>query len=299
MTGARVLYGIGATKAGTSWLYRMLHGHPECRLREVKEAHYWDSFAPEAAARQVGILRGQIARWQIELTRAVSEEKLRKVEGLMAQIADVAGLIEVLEGDRTDDRAYLDWLHAGSEGRRIVADVTPAYGIQPQPILRRMAALTEGARFLYLVRDPLVRLWSHVRMEAAREGAAEADLEQRANGMLRRIIDKGVRPHVLARGDYPATVARLRATLPADALKVEFCERLYTEEGWRDLCLWLGIGYHPLDGSRRVHEGPKVPLRAELADRAVRFLKDHYDWAAREMGPLPREWQDSLARTGA
>ncbi|MCC5975039.1 MAG: sulfotransferase [Rubellimicrobium sp.] len=298
MTGPRLLYGMGATKAGSSWLYRMLHGHPDCRLREVKEAHYWDTFAPASAARQAAVLRGQIARWQVERARAAAEGKPRKAEGLTAQMAEVAGLIAVLEGDRAGDRAYLDWLFAGSEGRRIVADVTPAYGIQPAPILRRMATLTEGARYLYLMRDPLARLWSHVRMEAARDSGAATDLEQKANGMLKRIIDKGVRSHVLERGDYPAIVARIREHLPADALRVEFCERLQTDEGWRDLCLWLGIGYHAPDGSRRVHQGPKVALHADLAGKAVRFLKEHYDWAAQEMGPLPREWQDSLAKVG-
>ena len=35
--------GIGAQKAGTSWLHEMLKLHPDVGLPKVKELHYWDS----------------------------------------------------------------------------------------------------------------------------------------------------------------------------------------------------------------------------------------------------------------
>lgn len=35
-------YGIGAQKAGTTWLYEMLKGHPQIYLPKRKEIHYWD-----------------------------------------------------------------------------------------------------------------------------------------------------------------------------------------------------------------------------------------------------------------
>ena len=38
-----VMYGIGATKAGTSWLYRYLAAHPDGYLRSIKELHFFDS----------------------------------------------------------------------------------------------------------------------------------------------------------------------------------------------------------------------------------------------------------------
>ena len=33
------LFCVGATKAGTSWLYEHLYAHPECRFRTIKELH--------------------------------------------------------------------------------------------------------------------------------------------------------------------------------------------------------------------------------------------------------------------
>ena len=37
-----VLICVGATKAGTSWLYDHLRVHPDCHLRSIKELHYFD-----------------------------------------------------------------------------------------------------------------------------------------------------------------------------------------------------------------------------------------------------------------
>lgn len=39
---SRVLYGIGAQKAGTSWLFQALRRHPQIAFPLRKEAHYWD-----------------------------------------------------------------------------------------------------------------------------------------------------------------------------------------------------------------------------------------------------------------
>ena len=33
---------VGATKAGTSFLYEHLAAHPQCHFRTIKELHYFD-----------------------------------------------------------------------------------------------------------------------------------------------------------------------------------------------------------------------------------------------------------------
>ena len=43
MSEATLMFGVGATKAGTSWLYRYLADHPECHLRSIKELHFFDA----------------------------------------------------------------------------------------------------------------------------------------------------------------------------------------------------------------------------------------------------------------
>ena len=51
-TDKTVLFGIGAQKAGTSWLHSVLSSHPECHL-PVKEVHYFDTAVDPARAESV------------------------------------------------------------------------------------------------------------------------------------------------------------------------------------------------------------------------------------------------------
>ena len=38
-----LMFCIGATKAGTSWLHRYISNHPESHMRGIKELHYFDA----------------------------------------------------------------------------------------------------------------------------------------------------------------------------------------------------------------------------------------------------------------
>jgi hypothetical protein len=293
-----LLYCVGATKAGTSWLYRTLADHPDCALRSVKEAHYWDTFDPEDRVKQVRALGVRLDAMRTNRAGAVAKGIDWQVANLDRQIVDLTALIAVLDGDRTGDTAYRNWVFGDAE-QQLVADMTPNYATLPRESFLHMAGLSGVVRFVYLVRDPLSRLWSHVRMQAERQQSPDDVFEEKANSILWRILNRGGETHILKRGDYPATVARLRDAVPASLLRVEYCERLFTEAGLRDMCGFLGIRFVGPGPQRVVHEGQKATMRPELARKAVRFLKEHYDWAAREMGPLPREWQDNLARMAA
>ena len=299
MAEPTLLYCVGATKAGTSWFYRTLADHPECGLRSVKEAHYWDTFETDVRDKQVVAFRKRLETFRATRDMAASQGIRWQEENMARQVADIEGMIRVLEGDRTGDVAYAGWLAAGAEGKMLVADMTPNYALLSEALFARMAALRPVVRFVYLVRDPLARLWSHVRMQAERKLLPEETLEKKANATLWRILNRGQERHIVERGDYPGTVARLKRAIPAGMLRIEYCERLFTEAGLRDMCAFLGIGFSGRMPEGKVHEGPKVALREDLIPAAVKFLKDQYDWAAREMGPLPREWQDNLARMAA
>ena len=47
MADPTLLICVGATKAGTSWMYRYLHDHEAYYARSVKECHYFSTFNPK------------------------------------------------------------------------------------------------------------------------------------------------------------------------------------------------------------------------------------------------------------
>ena len=295
MTDAALIYCVGATKAGTSWLYRYLHAHDGVTVRAVKEAHYWNTDRPGALKHQLAALDRKAATLRTRQAEAADEGKVWKVGNLGRQIAEVEALIAVLSGDRAGHAGYRDWLFAGAEGLP-VADITPAYALLPAVRYREMAAVSPVTRFLFLLRDPIDRLWSHVRMIAKRQPVAGQGFEARANAILSEVVAGDARhAHIVTRGDYRDTLTRLRAAVPARDLLTAFMERMVTGEALGAICAFLGIAERPAP-EKRVHEGLPARMDESLRPRVAAALKEQYDWVAENVGPLPQRWQDNLQR---
>ncbi len=295
--GPTLLYGVGATKAGTSWLYRYLADHPDCHLRTVKELHYWDSFPPAARDKQLIALRGLLERYRATRAEADQARPRRgwQVENMTRRIADLEALIPVIEGARQGDARYYGYLTDGAGSAALVGDLTPAYGLLPKAKLARMADLP-GAKFLLLMRDPVERLWSHVRMQARRQCQPGETPETKAPRILNRAMKGKTETHIPERGDYKGMIERLRAAVPSRAVMVEFAEAMFTPEGLARICRFLGISHVPADTDRRVHESAEIALSAAQRAEAAAFLRPQYEFVEGVMGYLPDAWQSNRVR---
>jgi len=298
MSDPTLLYCVGATKAGTSALYRYLHDHDACKLPPVKEAHYWDTFDADLRDKQVVAYTRRLA--ELRDARVVAEVAGQgwKVKNMTRRIKSMTTLIDVLKGDRTDDLPYAAWLLDGADDAALVADMTPNYALVDDATLQRMADLSATTKFVYLMRDPIERLWSHVRMQARRFRQDDEVYAKKANNILWRVVNAGQETHLAERGDYAATVSKLRRVLPEGRLFVGFAETLFSVDGLKRLCAFLGITYQPFI-AERVHEGEAVQMREDLRAKVAAFLQEQYDWVAMNVAPLPDHWQQSLKRAQA
>lgn len=296
MAAPTLLYGVGATKAGTTWLYRYLHDHPECAMPAVKEAHYWDTFDAAAREKQLVSFRVRLREMRAEKRAATEAGRGWQVDNLNRRINEMKALLDTLEGDRVTDQAYLDWLFVGRADAQVVADMTPNYATLPDDVLARMRDADPQSKFIFLIRDPLDRLWSHIRMQARRQRQDHEKYEKKSNNILYRMLNRGQETHILERGDYPKIIRKLRRVIPEGRLLVQFAEDLYTVAGLARVCAFLGIKPETPRIAAPVHEGPEVVMLDKLRPRALGLLSEHYEWVARHIGPLPQRWQDNLAR---
>jgi hypothetical protein len=146
------------------------------------------------------------------------------------------------------------------------------------------------------MRDPVERLWSHVRMQAVRQRQPGEEVPVKANRILNRVVNRGLETHIPERGDYAGTVSRLLASVPGAQLLIEFAEKLRTEAGLRQLCAFLGISYRPAAVERVEHRGAPLSLTPRQRGQAAAFLAPQYDFVERTFGPLPDAWQANMAR---
>lgn len=283
-----LLFGIGATKAGTSWLHRYLAGHPDCALRSIKELHFFDTAADRDAH-----------RWYLR-------DLDRKGEALAAEIAAAPGapddervfrLAELRHYRRVlkrhDEGAYLDFVEGARGDERVAGDITPAYGLLTAERLAHMARLRADVRFVYLMRDPVDRLWSHVRMVAKRRGG-QGDFAGAAQALLDRVM-AGAENHIVLRGDYRSVLEKLAAAVDPARAFVCTCEDLFEGDALGRLCAFLGIDHIPGDRETRVHAGEAAAMRPDQRRRAADFLRPQYEFVAERMGRVPPAWAANRA----
>lgn len=266
-----LMFGLGAAKAGTSWLHRWLSGHDQCHLRGVKELHFFDTLEKGRLADRVAELRAERARLE---ARGVRRQRLR----------DIDALIGVFETGTEAD--YLAYLRDGAKRAHVVGDITPAYGLLPEGRLRDMAALG-NARFVQILRDPVDRLWSHVRMIAARRAPDGQVAPDHAHRILYRTL-RGEEGQITLRSDYMGMLDRLRAAVPARARLVVFFEDLFTTAG-HAICDFLGIRRIPLLAAA-VHQGQPLAMTAAQFEDARDWLAPQYHHVERTLGRLPDRW---------
>ena len=274
---------VGAAKAGTSWLHKQLSAHPECHFRAIKELHYFNAI-------EIGKLPDELKKHR-DQQKAMLDQMAYTAkpvgQGKSMRLADRAAWMDVLEkGEDTD--AYLDYLHGEAGDARVVGDMTPAYALLPETRLRSMAQLTDDVRLLYLLRDPLERLWSHVRMIAARRDTHGRITEKRCARILRRTLN-GEETQIVVRSDYAGALARLTAAVAPAKLSFEVFEEMIAGDGFGRICDFLGISRITPD-TVPVHEGQTLEMSREQRLAALQWLAPQYEATHQALGRMPESW---------
>ena len=152
-----------------------------------------------------------------------------------------------------------------------------------------MGDLSGDVRFTYFLRDPVARLWSHIRMIARRRGGPGSVDPGRAAHILKRTI-AGDEPHIAARSDYRAILLRLGEAIRPGKLFIMFYEEMLSTSGIAKICQFLGLRMHDPDLSKLVHVGPVLAMTPDQHAAARAWLRPQYEFANEIFGSLPEPW---------
>ena len=249
------ILGVGAQKAGTSWLHAYLGRFDHVDTGMCKEYHVWDHvYVPglgKGAPPPAGAARRPAQQLRLEMQR--------------------------------DPERYFDYFAdlLARPGIRITADITPSYAALPAEALAGIhagfARRGIACRVVFMMRDPVQRCWSMARMNHARRKSPNVDLSDDPNPqeVLRRIYRT---PRCEMRTRYDRSLRGLEQGIPAEDLHVCFYEALFGEAGeepaeLRTLAAWLGLPLRPDILKQRVngHSGS-----AALDPGLAREVACHY-----------------------
>lgn len=190
---------IGAQKAGTTWLYDNLAGQDDFWLPPSKEIHYFDNLWPDS--------------YLFASLRDRMQEELGRPDCNYDELLWRARLAFV----RPRNDTWYASLFAPA-GDRLTGDITPAYSLLDDAAVARIYTLMPQAKVIFIMRDPVDRIWSHFCFSKSwiAKGIADTDVTDSF-----AIAEMDSAPYDL-RTRYLRTLANWEAHFPPDQILTLF-----------------------------------------------------------------------------
>ena len=240
-------------RAGTTWLSDLLRSYPDCAMTPFKEIHFFDirygrydaiKHYRAKAQRLETLSRNVTKRVENALVKSVGQQPVEEpnpdsandglavawtdelrtrffsnahLDGGLRRISEIIDYLSLLNNE-----SYVEYLKRHGVGAKAFGEITPTYGLLPACGIAEMDSLFPGAQFIFVMRDPVDRLWSHVRFRAAkaeRRGHGPEDL----NEEFRRAMS---RPNAIEMSSYQRTIETLESVIPPDRILYLFYEKM-------------------------------------------------------------------------
>ncbi|WP_375699690.1 sulfotransferase [Pseudophaeobacter sp. TrK17] len=182
---------IGAQKSGTSWLHETLSIRPDVWVPPFKELHFFDhKFVKECR---------QWAPWHVKKGVKQARERYQ-----WSQVTDPKDpYLEYL--DRLVEKPFLNgswykYVFSRAGAQQKCLDVTPEYSCIPDDGVDFFKRFLPGVKIIYIIRHPMDRLKSQLRMNAFRRKSLPSSRAE----WFELLESKALR----TRGDYLGIVPR-------------------------------------------------------------------------------------------
>jgi hypothetical protein len=265
MTLPKVLC-IGAQKAGTSWLHENLKCNPGAWLPPFKELHFLDHRFLPGHRRWT---KGHVARG---LRKAIADAE---AAGNTVQLAYLKTLTE----PPLMTRNWYRRVFAPCPNELVGIDVTPEYASIPsEGVVYAKEILGPNLRLIYLIREPVERALSQMRMYIGRRKRVPASLSE-----WEQILTE---PDLFDRGNYASHVPRWEAVFPkASFLYIPFGRiprnPLGVLKEVETFCV-LPHAEYP-NATEAVYQGPAIDFPEQIVERLrdqqseqVRFIEKRF-----------------------
>lgn len=281
---AQMVFCIGAQKAGTTWLYDTLRQSDQVHFSRNKELHYFDVTAGKA--KQVFEMR--INSVETLARRLVPQLGPRNSQNLR-QLRDLTALLQIYTGEPGDHSHYINYLLDRYAGQPVICDITPAYAVLDRGVFAQMARIG-SAKFIFILRDPVDRMWSQIRMAVKSENPNTRTFQNDCIARAQRLIDTG-RLGNIERADYQRTITELEAVIPREQIQYLFFERLFQPRTMDEVFEFLGIAPYAITPEKHSNLGVAASLPHEIRIAFQSAFARQYEFVQDRFGTtVPDQW---------
>ena len=243
---ATFLLGVGAQKAGTSWLHDQLHRRSDADFGFLKEYHVFDALELE-----------RFANFRPKRPTPLKWRTWRRARFIARP------------------ERYFDYFASRLKPPqiRLTGDITPSYaGLSAESYQRIQQGFAQRGvktRAVFIMRDPVERFLSQQRMQLRKRGLLTPahEIEHLNKASLKLLKRES------PRNDYPATLDALRGGLAESEIFIGLYETLFTAATHRELCRYLGIPEQIPDVNQRVNASQATTsVQVEVLQRLGRHF---------------------------
>ena len=256
---------VGVHKGGTTWLYQQLDSHPDFWMPPLKELHYFD----------------QLSRVQRPSCLRCRDERDRR-------------FLESI--NRLSAKPYIDFEHYARlfepKGPLLSGDISPNYSTLTNRVIQRIVGYFPKLKVIFLARDPVERVWSHLSMEVHYHQIESFDVTD-IDEVNRKLLRRG-----LLLRSYPSTVvARWKRYVHPDRFRIYFFDDLQRDptELRRSILHFLGADPDKPASSVPANNNSwasmeKLPLTNKVRSHLAQFFKKELKTCAAQLGGAARDW---------
>lgn len=290
MTDRIFLLGIGPAKTGTTWLSAYLRKHPNVWLPWIKELHYYD----------ISIMSDADYLYYRQHRLTLMEDlaaRIRKAKDMPAELSKLQERIDWLRDFafvefRKEDDFWYRRLFEPKDEHKVFGEFTASYGLIDTALLKRAASMFPNGRIVIMLRDPVARIWSHLRFRVNRGvPLALNDVPAMAHHAMNNFW---YAPH----SRYDEIIAKADAAVGRDRVMILFYEDIFFDEGGADrvdaFVAWLGLPPHPVKAKGEVGKRVNASTGQDMPAAFRAAIQPHFADAMKavedRMGYLPPQW---------
>ena len=218
---------IGAQKAGTTWLHKELNQHPDVWMPPYKEVQYFNRVHPATEEQRRRDNSAHDANRTANMLNAMrSTLSGRLPAGEMLNRVYCLSLIA--HADRNDE--WYGRIFGLAPDSAVCGEASPDYALLPDDGIDHILQLQRDCRFIFVIRDPIERAWSYLRMSERQRGA-EVKLSQISTRAS------------FAYSDYMRTIDRYRHKVAADNFLLLYFDEIENSpvDLLRRVCSFIGV----------------------------------------------------------
>lgn len=283
--------GIGAPKAGTTWLWSQLKKHPDVWLTPEKEMHFFDRSTAYPSPNRLAT-----ASFKQRLLGSQEWERPQVMKGLRS-IA-----VNVMRGRFKRAAWWRDWtfgyydedwyvkLFSQARPNQVCGEISPSYSILEPRDIERIRAVNPEMRLIFMMRDPIDRAWSGLRYSASRSKAEKPAKSTEA--MIARLET----PLMLLRGDYERTLDHYLSVFDSSQILVCFYDAISRDPDGliRSITSFLGIrdfADDTLDSKTPVNASPKREMPDAIRDHLLARYSPVIHRLSQRFGSYAASWE--------